>query len=144
MRPMSVTIVRRALLLLMSAIVAATQWACMGACDLFVPTKPVRGGYVLMREEGGLYLLSDGRSNIGSGGVLHGIVQEIGWNEHYIVGSRFAMSSNVRSGWMIINVKTGEIRGPYTAAEFAEVRRCDPSLLSIKILPVHDAWNQLD
>jgi hypothetical protein len=53
------------------------------------------------------------------------------------------MRSDLRSGWMIIDVQTSEIKGPFTEDEFAEAVRQDSSLASIKIWPVAEAWKKL-
>ena len=129
--------------ILVSLLLLVPHWGCMGACDLLVPTKRLPGPYSLVQFDGERYYVVKEGVKFGGGGVLQGSVGALGWNDRYIVGKRFAMRSDLRSGWMIIDVQTSEIKGPFTEDEFAEAVRQDSSLASIKIWPVAEAWKKL-
>jgi hypothetical protein len=82
---------------------------CIGALDIFVPSKPLVGDF----------RLEPGR-------VLAGTIERIGWNDKYIVAWRSAMSGDVQSGWMIIDVKTGASEGPPTCSRGLAPRLSGP------------------
>jgi hypothetical protein len=44
---------------------------------------------------------------------------------------------------MIVNIRTDEITGPLTGAEFAVALRQNSNLASIKVRPVGEVWKEL-
>lgn len=124
-------------------VIVALHWSCMGACDLMVPTKSLPGEYALIQFEGQQHYIVKNGAKFGGGGVLQGTISALGWNEHYIVAKRVAMSSKLRSGWMIISVQNGQIVGPFNDEELAEAQERDAALGSVEISAVGEAWEKL-
>lgn len=80
---------------------------------------------------------------------LHeGRVLALGWSERYILADTYSsgrVTGRVHGGkreasWMIVDMDTGEVSGPYTKAEIAT----DPRVKDIDVMPVLDAWEKLD
>jgi hypothetical protein len=68
-------------------------------------------------------------------------VERIGWNQDLIVAWRTAISG--RSGWMVIDVGSRTITGPFSDQELVEEARERPELRAIKIYSVKEAWDRL-
>jgi hypothetical protein len=119
------------------------QAGCMGACDIFNPSKELPGQYRLVQFEVDHYYIEDSTrdGDIAGGGVLGGAVEQIGWNGGRIVAWRDAMQGT--SGWMVINVATRSITGPLSDEQLAEARKNLAELKSIEVFPVKEAWDRL-
>ena len=91
-------------------------------------------------ENNMFYLHKDGVDDSKMGGsILEGVVLKIGWNERFIVAERHSFSRGDPDAWMIIDVRSATIAGPFKESELrarAEVR-------GIEILPVSEAWEKL-
>jgi hypothetical protein len=72
-------------------------------------------------EDGNTYYLNKkGHKGSGSGGgLLDGTVQRIGWSQRYIVAKRYSTFRGDPDGWMVIDLQSGEITGPFSDAEFS-------------------------
>lgn len=112
------------------------------ACDqdpLRMRERLVLGAYYLEQwEDGETYYLVKPQDQDNGGGVLGGTVVQLGWSGRYIVAERQA---NFRGdkGWMIIDVTTGLISGPFSGDEIrthAEVR-------GTPVLAAAEAWKRL-
>jgi hypothetical protein len=114
---------------------------CIGALDIFVPSKPLVGDFRLVQFDDQNYYVERGNSSE-PGGVLAGTIERIGWNDKYIVAWRSAMLGNVQSGWMIIDVKTGASEGPLSDESFRARSAGDEQLRAIPIQPVREAWRR--
>jgi len=108
------------------------------------PTKPLTGGYFLLRFEEGNppnYYVETRNKNakdirfengdaphIDGGGVFEGTIKEIGWNENWILAWVKRLSNGDPNGWYALNVKTRVISGPIpeselkTNAEFSKIK----------------------
>jgi hypothetical protein len=111
----------------------------LGGCNR---GRTVVGGYRLeqFHENNNFYLHKDGvdDSKIG-GSIIEGVVLNIGWNERFIVAERHSFYRGDPDGWMIIDVRSGTIAGPFKESELrarAEVR-------GMEIFPVSEAWEKL-
>lgn len=103
--------------------------------------RPIVGGYRLEQFENyNFYLHKDGVDDTKIGGsILEGIVLKIGWNEQFIVAERQAFSQGDPNGWMIIDVRSGAINGPFSEAELRKRSEAQ----GIQLLTVTDAWGKL-
>jgi len=108
------------------------------ACD---STKSLPGGYELEKWEDGttFYLNTPGNTTKNGAGAIDGTVQHIAWNKEIIAAERCATFRGDPDGWMIINVKTKEITGPLSAAQFSELR----SKANLQIKTAAEAWSGL-
>lgn len=113
------------------------------ACDqdpLGRSRKKVAGIYFLQRwEDGKTYYLDARGDKKSGGGVLDGIVIQIGWNEHYIVAKRQSLFRGDPDGWMIIDVQHQSIEGPFSD----EVIRTRAETKGLDLLYPDEAWKKL-
>lgn len=112
------------------------------ACDqdpLGRSRKKVAGIYSLQRWEDGKTYYLDAKGDRKSGGVLDGIVIQIGWNEHYIVAKRQSLFRGDPDGWMIINVHHLSIEGPFSDA----IIRTRAETKGMDFLYPDEAWKKL-
>jgi hypothetical protein len=87
-------------------------------------------------DEGGTYTSyyvgAPGKS-VNGGGVFDGTVQEIGWNEDWILVRVRRVYRGDPDGWYVLNVKTGQIAGPLQSSElktnsaFSKIKTVQPS-----------------
>ena len=132
----------RGVLLVAGIALAATgQYACMGACDIFTPTKRLPGPYRLVLFESELYYLERESEINQPAGVVGGSIDAIGWTQKYIVARRHGMLGG--SGWMIVSVQSGRVEGPLTDDEWIARQAKEPDLGAIMTQPVSDAWKKL-
>ena len=130
---------RRAIPLL--CLVALLVTGCAGAGDIVVNERTVAGAFSLeLFEGGGYYLHKRGQDDSSQGGsVIGGTVQRLGWSSNYIVAERHAIARSDPDGWMIIDVKSGAISGPFSDAEFW----ARPEVQGIQIYMMKEAWKRL-
>jgi hypothetical protein len=84
------------------------------ACDC----KKLPGGYTLERwEDGATYYLWAPNAPRDGVGVIDGTVVAIGWNDDIIVVKRYASFRGDGDGWMIVNIHTSTLEGPFSDAE---------------------------
>lgn len=133
--------------LLVLARIAAPTVAIVLAigCDLVENVVSVTGGYSIARRSEGTvtFLLvrgSEGETEQG-GGVLNGRVERIGWSAEVIVAWRRGVRGG--DGWMVVDVETGKVSGPFSDTEFAEVQGQDPRLKAVKVEGVVEVWQRL-
>ena len=103
--------------------------------------RAIVGGFSLEQfENNHFYLHKDGVDDTKMGGsIIEGIVLRIGWNERYIVAERRSFFDGDPNGWMIIDVRSGAISGPYGEGEL----RSQAGARGIQILTVTEAWEKL-
>jgi hypothetical protein len=91
------------------------------------------GGYYLERfDEGGVsYYLGAKGKPVSGGGVFDGTLQEIGWNEDWILARVTRCYRGDPDGWYALNVKTGQITGPLQDAELKK----NPAFSHISTVP---------
>jgi hypothetical protein len=122
--------------------IGSAQLACMGACDIFPPTKDLPGGYQLLETENANYYIT--RDRQGNGGVLSGTISQLGWTDTQIVALRNGPQWGARGiGWMIINVASGQIDGPLSSEQCEARVRGDGALRAVKIYSIEEAWRRL-
>ena len=98
------------------------------------------GPYSLERfDENGKFYINKAGVDLSGGGIIDGIALRIGWNSHYIVAERYSMYRGDPDGWMIIDVKTGAMSGPFSEADF----QTRPESKGIKIYEASEAWKSL-
>lgn len=74
-----------------------------------------------------------------NGGVFEGTVSQIGWTDDVIVAHRHASFGGDENGWMVLNIRTLEVRGPLSE----EAWRSEPFLRNIVVKPSAEAWHSL-
>ena len=102
--------------------------------------RTVVGNYRLQQWEDfeTYYLNKKGQEDSG-GGVIDGIVIRIGWSDHYIIVERHANYHGDPNGWMVIDVNSDKITGPFTETEI----RARPELKDIPTYQAAEAWKKL-
>ena len=83
--------------------------------------KKLSGDYYLDRFiDGGVFYLEDSK-NPQQGGILEGVIQELGYNNQWIVAYVLKQYGGDKDGWYVIDVKNKSISGPYVSLlEFKE------------------------
>lgn len=102
----------------------------------------IAGDYRLEQFEDGqtYYLHKRGHDDSSAGGsIIGGIVLRLGWSSRYIVAERHSIYRGDPDGWMIIDVQSGAMSGPFTEAEF----RARPEAQGIQVYQVSEAWKKL-
>ena len=86
------------------------------------------------------YLHRQGQDDSLQGGsFIGGVVLRIGWSSRYIVAKRHSFSPVDPDGWMVIDVKTGNMAGPFTEADF----KARQESRGIQIYGAAEAWKRL-
>ena len=102
----------------------------------------IAGDYRLEQFEDGhtYYLHKLGHDDSADGGsIIGGTVLQLGWNSRFIVAERHSIYRGDPDGWMIINVQTGSMSGPFTEADL----RKHSEASDIRIYEVSEAWKRL-
>ena len=96
--------------------------------------RPLSGRYYLERlvEGGTSYYVIDPEARNDGGGVFDGTVEEIGWNQDWIVARVKRIFHGDPSGWFALNLKTNEVSGPFEDTEL----KTNPSFANIKMRTV--------
>lgn len=80
-------------------------------------TRKIVGEYSLERfQENGMFYLITPEDPPG-GGVFDGTVQEIGWNNKWILARVTRLSDGDTNGWYALNVMTKQVVGPIQESE---------------------------
>lgn len=102
-------------------IVALSWMLFVVGCDLNpfnVGCKQINPGYSLCRtDDQSTYLVMKSGEQPEGGGVLEGVVVQIGWNDRYIVAWRYATFRGDPDGWMLIDAATQQVTGPVSENE---------------------------
>jgi hypothetical protein len=104
--------------------------------------RKLAGDFRLERWEDGTtyYLHRRGHDDSKEGGsIIGGTVVRIGWSSRYILAQRYSIFRGDPDGWMIIDVQSGSMTGPFTDAQF----QTRPEPAGITTLPVAEAWRRL-
>jgi hypothetical protein len=114
------------------------------SCDqdpLRLSYRKVAGTYDLHRwEDGKIYYLEEkGAENKNGGGVLDGVVEQIGWNNDYIIAKRRSTFGGDPNGWMVLDVNKKTIKGPFTDEMIEKI----PEAKGMRFLDSAKAWAEL-
>jgi hypothetical protein len=92
--------------------------------------RPLSGHYYLERyDEGGTSYYVTAPGSLGDGGgVFDGTVQEVGWNQDWILARVKRIYHGDPSGWYALNLKTNQISGPFQDTEL----KTNPNFDNIK------------
>jgi hypothetical protein len=104
--------------------------------------RTVAGAFRLELFEDGTtyYLHKRGHDDSSQGGsIIGGTVLSLGWSSRYIVAERHSIYRGDPDGWMIIDVQSGGMNGPFTETEF----RARPEAHGIRVYQVSEAWKKL-
>lgn len=119
---------------------AAALLSGLGGCS---DTKPLPGDYRLERWEDNktFYLLGPAGSHVDGqgGGLVGGVVLRMAWNDELIGVERLSNFRGDPDGWMIIDIKSGKISGPFSTSDFDAVR----NKYRLQVKDVGQAWNEL-
>jgi hypothetical protein len=102
----------------------------------------IAGDYRLEQWKDGktYYLHKRGQDDSSKGGsIIGGTVLRIGWSSHYILAERHSINRGDPDGWMIVDIESGAINGPYTEADL----RTNLEAQGIQIYEVGEAWSRL-
>jgi hypothetical protein len=97
--------------------------------------RQLSGGYYLERfDENGafytVYYVGARGKPVNGGGVFDGTVQEIGWNNDWILARVRRIYRGDPDGWYLLNVKTGQVTGPLQSSEL----KTNPALPNIRTI----------
>ena len=123
------------ILLCLAFLLAGCFWGSGNQCT-------IKGDFSLEQWEDGktYYLHKRGQDDSSLGGsIIEGIVVRLGWNTRYILAQRYSFYRGDPDGWMIIDVQTDKIIGPFTDAEL----QARPEQQGIVTYPAADAWRRL-
>jgi hypothetical protein len=124
--------------LLAATLAVACAVACGGWDPLELSKRPLPGGYTLERIESN-YFLTDAMHPPEVGGVIEGVVLNIGWNDQLLLAECHFLFRAEPDAIMIIDLNTGKIDGPVSREELAR----HPELTEIKMLDAAAAWASL-
>jgi len=120
----------------MKHLIASVVVASIILCGCDPSTKNLVGGYKLERfnENMMYYVIAPG--DPGWGGVFEGTVDQIGWNQDWILARVKKMSHGDTNGWYAVDLKTKQVIGPIQESEL----RTNPSLSKIKCRSAEEVW----
>jgi hypothetical protein len=123
-------------------LLAVTTTGCLGACDIFNASQTkLAGAYCLERDrEFTAYRVqkcAGPRDTKADGvGLFDGTVERIGWNEQHILAWRKPAFGGDSAGWMLLEVSTGRVEGPFDEAQLRNLRDERQDLQGIVTRPV--------
>lgn len=104
----------RGMKLLIASVAASV---CLCGCE--PSTKNLVGGYKLERfAENGMYYVIDLKDTPG-GGTFDGTVDQIGWNENWILARVTRLYHGDTNGWYAMDVKAKRVIGPIQESELS-------------------------
>ena len=96
------------------------------------PSKKLVDRYRLERfSESGSYYVIDARNHSSGGGVFDGVVDEIGWNDDWILARVRRLYHGDSNGWYVLNVRTREVKGALLPSDIKK----DPVLAKLQTRP---------
>jgi hypothetical protein len=111
---------------------------------MIAASRRVTGDYWLWRTENDRYYLERGYLGDSSGaGVARGSIDEIGWDDKVVVVRRTSAAGPGASEWLVFDVKTHAVSGPYSAEEWGPHKAKEPLVRQIQTSPVPQAWTEL-
>lgn len=91
-------------------------------------------------DESGNYYLERKGGDFSGGGVVDGTIARIGWDENYIIAFRYSMFGRIYDGWMVIDLRSDKIVGPFKNLNdigYVAAKNISPA-------PVDRAWQKLN
>lgn len=104
--------------------------------------RTIKGAFRLEQWEDGetYYLHRRSQDDSASGGgIIEGTVRRLGWNNRFILVDRHSNYRGDPDGWMIIDVRSEKIIGPFTDAEL----RARSEASGIQTYRINEAWKKL-
>jgi hypothetical protein len=102
----------------------------------------IAGDYQLEQFEDGktYYLHKSGHNDSAEGGsIIGGTVLQLGWSDKFILAQRHSIYRGDPDGWMIIDIQTGMMTGPFTETDL----RKHSEAQGIQIYEINEAWKKL-
>lgn len=125
---------------MLGLLASGSALSCVLGCDVLSDrsTKELVGGYclVIMLETKVYSVEGCPESRRQYEDIFHGEVEQIGWNESAIVGSRISMHGDQE--WMTLDLRTGVVTGPIRNALMMDRLENDRQLQGITIRKVDD------
>jgi hypothetical protein len=110
----------------------ASVAACVCFCGCNPSAKHLVGDYKLERfDENGKYYVVDSE-DLPGGGVFDGTVEQLGWDQNWILARVTRLYHGDTNGWFVLDVKTRQIIGPVqesdwrTNADWSKIDCRDP------------------
>ena len=108
--------------------------------DAYAPSaqKLVRGYRLERFNENGMYYIVTPKDPLNGIGVFEGTVDQIGWNQDWILARVTKSYHGDTNGWYALNVKTTQIVGPIqeselsTNKEWSQIKCCAPEWVKNK------------
>jgi hypothetical protein len=110
--------------------------------DVFqLSSRKLAGDYFLHRwEDGNTYYLEDRtRDTRIGGGVIGGVVAQVGWSDAIILVKRRSTFAGDPDGWMIVDVRKKTVSGPYPPEQVGAIANAK----GIHVVEAKDAWAKL-
>ena len=127
----------------LSLLLLVTLNGCVDADPFGLRQRDIVGDYALKQwEDFTTYYLEDSKKeyeDFPDHGPIGGTVVQIGWDDDYIVIQRNAHFGGTIDEWMIVDVSTKEVRGPFDWEELMLTEE----LGEIEIHKAADAWELL-
>jgi hypothetical protein len=123
-----------------SLLLVIAQAACVGWCDIHANARPLVGGYHVTNADG-WYYLERGPEHFGTGRVvplLDGRIDQLGWSERVIVARRLPNKGGSPE-WMIVNVQTHAIEGPFSEEDWLHRSETRQDLRGLVVRRIDDA-----
>ena len=108
--------------LLLAGAAAASTFLC--GCE--PSTKDLVHGYRLERfnENGKYYVISP--EDLSGGGIFDGTVEQIGWNQNWILARVTKLYHGDTNGWYALNMKSKRVIGPIQESELSRNAEWSP------------------
>jgi len=104
-------------------------------CGCEPSTVKLTQGYRLERfDENGMYYVI-APEDLPGGGVFDGTVDQIGWNQNWILARVTRLYHGDTNGWYALNLKTKRVTGPVQESElsankeWSQIKCCAPELI---------------
>lgn len=108
----------------------------LSACDFFSQDLNIHSGYYVERVNDVYYLVHE-NNKASPGGVVDGIVLEIGWNDRYILVKRKTNAEQIQD-FVIVDSSNQSLLGPYKNRE-----EIPDKYKNIKTYKADYAWKNL-
>lgn len=125
--------------IILSVLFCLTFGACVDQDPFGLSRRQIAGSIHLEQWEDFERYYLVGPEQLNGGGLLEGTVQQIGWNDRYVLAFRYSTFRGDPDGWMIVDSRSGTIKGPFADAELAQ----HPGIQGIDPVAPSVAWQLL-